>query len=303
MLSIINEAIDVVVGDFGDYVLLVCSQSPKWEMIFRSEDITRHTGMCVGVSMFFEDIGEIIQQINNAITALSYKFISGTDAVYYYDELKKNKKIDSAEEYKELSNLLNSISFSPPVSAKKSTLEFLLRFVAVHPSNIALAKKICSKIYGTLEDRYIHEIETDDNGIEHIIKQPQSISEYRDTVSELFDRLSIQNSEKETDLNSIDTAVRYIKQNYERPISLKTLSGLVFLSPEYFCRLFKNKTGVSFSAYLTTYRLDKAKQLLTSTDLKISEIATRVGYDNPSYFSKLYRKHMNMTPEQQRKSI
>ncbi len=273
-LSILLEAtLDVIVGDYDDYVLMICFQPSRWESIFRAQDVDSNNSISVGVSGFFDGTSKLLEQINSSITALSYRFVDGSDAVYYYDELSCYSKMDSGEVYKNLSKLLNEISFSSLSSARKSTFEFLSQFEKIHPSQISLLKKICLKIYGTLEDRYVQEaIDIDD--IAELIKQPVTFDGYHKSINEIFDRL--ENGQAQNSSSSIDTAIRYIQQNYDQPISLKTLSGLVFLSPEYFCRLFKNKVGVSFSTYLTTYRLDKAKHLLISTDLKISEIAGQV---------------------------
>lgn len=74
----------------------------------------------------------------------------------------------------------------------------------------------------------------------------------------------------------------------------------MYRSPEYLSRLFKGETGRNFSAYLTEYRLKRAKELLAGTDMKIYEVAYTVGYANPSYFSKVYHEVMGMTPEMTR---
>lgn len=92
-------------------------------------------------------------------------------------------------------------------------------------------------------------------------------------------------------------AIRYIHANYAKDISLNEVAHHVYRSPEHLSRLFKEKTGEKFSTYLISYRLDKAKNLLLNTDMKIYEIAYAVGYTNPSYFSKTYREWMGIAPE------
>ena len=58
--------------------------------------------------------------------------------------------------------------------------------------------------------------------------------------------------------------------------------------------------GENFSVYLTLYRLERAQELLNRTDLSIAEIANRVGYANPGYFTRIYKKYRGITPEQAR---
>ena len=74
----------------------------------------------------------------------------------------------------------------------------------------------------------------------------------------------------------------------------------MYRSPEYFSRQFKEEMGENFSVYLTLYRLERAQELLNRTDLSIAEIANRVGYANPGYFTRIYKKYRGITPEQAR---
>ena len=76
----------------------------------------------------------------------------------------------------------------------------------------------------------------------------------------------------------------------------------VYRSPEYFSRQFKEEVGENFSVYLTLYRLDRAQELLQCTDLRVNDIAERVGYSTPGYFSRLYKKYKGIPPEEERKS-
>lgn len=99
---------------------------------------------------------------------------------------------------------------------------------------------------------------------------------------------------------SITMALKYIDSNYKEPICLADISKNVFLSHEYFSRLFKEEVGENFSTYLTNYRLNKAEYLLKNSDMKVGEIALEVGYQNPSYFSKTYKKYKGISPDDDR---
>lgn len=99
----------------------------------------------------------------------------------------------------------------------------------------------------------------------------------------------------------VEKALNYIHGHFNESISLVDVASQVYRSPEYFSRRFKEVTGENFSIYLINYRLTQARSLLTNTDLKITEIAFRVGYQNPSYFSRLYKKYLGVTPEDERR--
>lgn len=99
---------------------------------------------------------------------------------------------------------------------------------------------------------------------------------------------------------TIEKSLIYIEENYSNHISLIDVAKHIYLSHEYFSRLFKEEVGENFSTYLTLYRMKKAKELIKGTDMKISQIAMEVGYSNPGYFSKNYKKYMGASPEDDR---
>ena len=95
----------------------------------------------------------------------------------------------------------------------------------------------------------------------------------------------------------------YIRQHYSENITLNMLAELYYMHPNYLSRLFKEKTGQNFVDYLVDVRMQKVKELLRSTDCKIVEICSEVGYDNPRSFSKAFKHHTGMTPKEYRESL
>lgn len=97
-------------------------------------------------------------------------------------------------------------------------------------------------------------------------------------------------------------AVEYIKENYMDPeLSLQRVTQHLSVSTSYFSTLFKNYTGVTFVEFLTQLRMDKAQELLMTTDCKNYEIAARVGYDDPGYFGSTFKKATGFSPSEYRK--
>jgi two-component system response regulator YesN len=72
------------------------------------------------------------------------------------------------------------------------------------------------------------------------------------------------------------------------------------MSISYFSAMFKQHTGETFVEYLTRFRVEKAKELLTVTQYKTYDIAARVGYGDPQYFSIIFKRHTGMTPKEYR---
>jgi len=100
---------------------------------------------------------------------------------------------------------------------------------------------------------------------------------------------------------AIRKAISFINDNYADRIALQDVAKHTCLSPNYLSQLFKQETGKSFLEYLTHCRVEAAKKLLVQSNLTISEIAFKLGYDMPSYFSEVFKKSEGLTPSQYRK--
>lgn len=94
----------------------------------------------------------------------------------------------------------------------------------------------------------------------------------------------------------IDEAVRYIRGNYQRDISLEDVSRAINISPYYFSKLFKEKTNSTFIEYLTTLRMNRAKELLADPAASVRDVCTAVGYQDPNYFSRIFKRTTGFTP-------
>ena len=89
---------------------------------------------------------------------------------------------------------------------------------------------------------------------------------------------------------------KFITENYDKDISLDDVSRHLNLSPYYFSKLFKSETGTTFVEYLTNLRMERAQELLKDESLSIKEICAAVGYADPNYFSRTFKKNVGVTP-------
>ncbi|MDO5407972.1 MAG: AraC family transcriptional regulator [Eubacteriales bacterium] len=95
----------------------------------------------------------------------------------------------------------------------------------------------------------------------------------------------------------------YLSENCERPISLDELSSQFFLSKSYICRIFKEVTGYTVSEYSNIHRIRKAKRYLEETDMSISEISHTLGYESLTYFERMFKHYMTLSPLKYRKTL
>lgn len=100
----------------------------------------------------------------------------------------------------------------------------------------------------------------------------------------------------------VDMVKSYIDTHYGEDLDLVSLAEKVYLSPQYLSTLFKRVTGWGINKYIKTIRMEKAKDLLENTNIKVVDLCTAVGFRNLSYFCQNFREFYGETPEQYRKS-
>ncbi len=101
----------------------------------------------------------------------------------------------------------------------------------------------------------------------------------------------------------IDKILKYIDSNYASPLSMRDVAANFYLNPSYFCKLFKEETGVTFTTYLMNKRVENAKSLMSETSMKLYDVASAVGYTNVQYFSTVFKEVEGITPSQFRSGI
>ena len=89
-----------------------------------------------------------------------------------------------------------------------------------------------------------------------------------------------------------------ISERLAEPLTIQSLAKIAYLSPTQFKKLFKENIGVSVLKYITEQRMEKAKALLTHTDLPVQWVAERVGYSDLSAFSRRFSVHYGMSPRE-----
>lgn len=103
--------------------------------------------------------------------------------------------------------------------------------------------------------------------------------------------------------NKVQIVKRYIEEHSHEELSLDRLAELVDFTPMYLSKLFKDKLGVNYIDYLTECRIQHAKQLLKDPDKSLKEISFEVGYHEPNYFSKVFKKMCGQSPSEYRKQL
>ncbi|WP_410514578.1 response regulator [Paenibacillus sp. BR2-3] len=105
----------------------------------------------------------------------------------------------------------------------------------------------------------------------------------------------------ELEENLIDAALNYIHHHIKTDITLADVAGHVHLNPQYFSRLFKSRTGATFTEYVSVQKISRAKDMLLATNMPIYRIAIDLGFSDAAYFSRVFFKYEQLTPLQFKK--
>lgn len=152
------------------------------------------------------------------------------------------------------------------------------------------------------QGRYVHQLDQAGWDPLYIQQVVQSAAKLRSWSLDMLSKLHDISSEQETTSKShiIKQVQEMVTADSGHDLSVKAIADRVFLHPVYLSKIYKSETGEGLGDYIIRKRMERALYLLKHTNKKIYEITAELGYQNPQYFSKMFRKHYGMTPNEYR---
>ncbi len=133
------------------------------------------------------------------------------------------------------------------------------------------------------------------------IENSETLDETIEVFKEYLSQISNIKTGKKCCSKEIANAIKYIRVHYDENISLQQIAEVVELSPNYLSSLFKREFEKSLFEYVTEVRIEKAKKLLLNTNLKLYEVAEKVGFSDVGYFSRTFKKISGINPSDYKK--
>ena len=246
-----------------------------------------------------------LSEQQSKLAELIFKQKKAEERIRYLEERVKHEEYPMEKE----NELLNRVRMGDRQGAKK-ILNELLAVIFLHTSgNIELIKARVlelvvvisraaveggaklDKLLG-LNYSFISELASKNKFEDVCFWIVKVLDTFLDTV---YEARSIKNSKL------LEEAIQYIRENYHEKLSLENVAEKIYISPYYLSHLFKEELGITFLEYLTRIRMEEAKKLLMDRSLTILDISLRIGYDDPGYFSKVFKKNIGVSPSQYRK--
>lgn len=135
------------------------------------------------------------------------------------------------------------------------------------------------------------------------VKATSSMDGMKNWLNFIFDQVGQSEVDEPAPQDIVEILRRYIREHIHEELGRNELANLVYLNPDYLSHVFREKVGMSLVDFITAERMKKAKELLSTTDRSIRDIALAVGYSNISYFSRQFKRSQGKTPLEFRRSV
>lgn len=307
-----NEHI-VVLGNFKETTRTEAIKQMGASMEEIRQNVQRFLKVTVtiGVGNVFYDVVSVSRSYEDAVTALDYKLFMGNNKVIFIEDIEpKSRNRIIFDEIKEHS-LASSIKLGS-MEEVEATIDTL--FEKVNDFNTSYKDyqvyliEILTTILKTARnsDADIDEIfGTNHNLFSELTRKSnkEEVISWLKEISILVMKHIAKNRQDTCEL-IVEQAKNYVAENYHSSdISINSVCDYLHISATYFSFIFKRGTKMTFINYLTQVRMEAAKELLRTTNMKSFEIADKVGYLEPNYFSYSFKKKFQVSPSEYRNSF
>lgn len=262
-----------------------------------------HISMSIGIGNQCISISQIYTSFLQAKIALKYDPAPGT-VISYGDITVKNTS--TAYPLNKEKSLLESFL----QGNDKNSLQTIDELIDWMELNLQGIENIKHKIYEALlvliretgMNLNIMEFDEDSETMRRDLFLFDSIRELRSFAKNYIQNKILElNNIKASRTNSLlSLLTKFIDENFDKDISLESVSDVIKVSPFYLSKLFKKETGMNFIDYLTEFRIKKAKEFLSSPTNNVKDVCFMVGYKDPNYFARVFKKMCGITPTEYR---
>ncbi|MDD3428480.1 MAG: response regulator [Oscillospiraceae bacterium] len=254
----------------------------------------------VGVGGCQKSLSEVALSYNQACFALEQKYFKGNQALVTHLDLQISENSKAEHTYLLLQQQIDASLQKKDIETLKLQLQKLFdelkkpgqqEPVKIREYLLNLALQLCKEKAIAEKFSCIEILEE--------FKKQATLQETQEWFFALISYFLAETEKQKNDMTQNILKVKnYIFAHYGENISLKTMADYIYISPTYLSFSFKDILGVNFSDYLASVRIEKAKELLETTDYKVYEVCTLVGYKDKKYFSDLFKRYTGFLPKE-----
>lgn len=307
-LQAFNSAAGVAV------IIAVDENNTQTAMIDLLGDICKETKrifqivVTIGIGYSCTELSQLCKSYQAAVDALGYKAIVGTGKTIYINDVEPVSRGKLRLEAKDEEELTAAVKFGPKEVIERAVQNLVAKMsdVKVHQNQYQgykMAIVSCLTRLMQQQDMNVEEVFDSRETYADLFSGFQRSEEFSSVLIKIAERMhDVMNRERDnTTRKVILEAKRYIQEHYQNPdLSVEMMCRQLHMSPAYFSTIFKKETGQTYIAYLTELRLNKAVELLNTTNDKTYVIAQKVGYQEQNYFSYVFKKRFGVSPTRYR---
>lgn len=259
--------------------------------------------LTIGVGDEYSDLQKLPISYLNSSAALKHMFIRGDGQIIYYEDIcNYSLSMDgfSHDQISDLSHLIHQGN----VEKAEELIGSILDYIKKRDTPIFVAKSICFEIiYVVLKADKDIVLQNKYPDI-FILEKIETLEQLSDIINQICHDvcLSLKRKKQDKEGNLIDDIISFIKQNYDNcNFNNQIIADHFGMSLSYLSQYFKTNVGRTIVDFTTDLRMEKAKQLLNSTNFKLANISEEVGYYNVSSFIRRFKQEIGVTPGEYRK--
>lgn len=300
-------------ADESSHCILFCV--PKGQILSRElvcfalKQIVEHVdrqlncSVNIGLSRIHSRIEEMPESYNEAQMALGLQVGSrGSDPVFFDDI---SIPIQFPSNWHRQLNKLDQLLVRERYSEARRQLHCMLAGSGQQEASEPIPANYVLDIVSIVKINAMHQSCEDNGVLAKVLGQDIKREMLESLLNQWIDDLECQAAARNqtAQMSIVEKAKRIISLNYGMDLSLDKVAAQLYVNPCYLSRVFHKETGQKFIDYLVDIRIEKAKELLSSPELRIYQVGSCVGYPNKRYFSELFQRKCGITPSEYRKWI
>lgn len=290
----------------GDYKILLNELGGEIRKTIL-ENIKYTTAVAIG--NVYEGISEIYRSYEEAQEALNYRVLMGSETVIFYDEIKSLKEDNNDYPYKRESELMDSLKQGDLSHVTELNNEVFKAFICCNNAKNEIVYYYMQLLNSTIKCAFelglnIETLKSKNNLYKEILSigsAAEAQEWFRQLFSEIAENIALRKDTKNEVV--VKYVEEYIRENYDKDLSLINLAESVYLSVPYLSKIFKETRGITIKQVINEVRIEKAKEFLKNPKYRVSEVAEKVGYDKIHGFLKLFKDATGMTPGEYRTKV
>jgi len=299
----------------GEYVCILCLTEEQEEALFGLISDIKETlstlmklSVTVGVGSAVPDLAQLPISYKMAYEAASQKLFLGKNQILTIDSLASARDEQTFKLSSQHTEQFSLFLKTGDADKLTSLVDLIFNELTAARPTVKLCHNICMLLLVAASNLAL-EFDLQDDALLMKEEQLWSSLEQLETTEEMKKLLldyflticnQIQQKRSRKSRGVITEIKQFLLLNYNQNITITHVADHVYMTSTYVCLIFKQETGETINEHLTSIRMSKAKELIMDYKNKLQEVGLAVGYSDPSYFTKQFKKHVGLTPKEYR---